>query len=79
MSVTLPPALRNPPGAVVVGMTPDQRNTLRNGLITLAVGFTLAGLGVGYLVGKDKGRKRNPDWAPRAWPPSAILRDLLRG
>jgi len=78
MTMNLRPAIHNPNGAVVVGLTPDQRDDLRNGLLLLAAGLTVAGLGVGYLYGRNKGRESNPGQPALSGRPSAILRDFLR-
>jgi len=86
MTMTLPDARTRNPGAVVVGLTTDQRNELRNGLLWIAAGLTVAGLGVGYVIGKKKGqgepRRSNPDDYPMAhgqlWSPSATLREFWR-
>ena len=52
--VNLPLASSRPPGSTTIGVTVDQRDNLRDGVIYLALGTLAVGLAAGYVMGQRK-------------------------
>ena len=75
--IGLPPASAVRARSTVIAVNPDERSTLREGVLVLALGALTFGAVGGYLIGrarKDERRRNNPDdpgriaWPLLAWP-----------
>lgn len=60
-ALMLPHASMRPAGSTTIGMSLDERNELRDGVLLLAIGFLGVGLAGGYMLGlRRAAAKRNP-------------------
>lgn len=60
--VMLPNAATRPRGSTTIGMSTDERDDVRDGVLLIALSTLVAGFVGGYIVGRRRTRARNPEW-----------------
>lgn len=58
----LPVAATRPRGSTTIGMSMDERNDVRDGVLLIALSTLVVGFVGGYVVGRRRARARNPEW-----------------
>lgn len=57
--LNLPPASAVPPRSIVIALNPDERSSVRDGVLVLGLSALALGAVGGYLIGHARSNKRN--------------------